>query len=138
MKKYIEVESTDSNAQARIQEWGEFCKTQKVPCIIIYIKNNLAEIACDNWLLAEDGIMPIDKRIELESELRELLDLYPNNGLDFFVSEDRVANQLKPTRLWYTFIHVPVVPAKILALNVFQILFAASQNSQTPSLINHN
>jgi hypothetical protein len=128
MKKYITVNRADGDAKAQIQAWGISCKAQTIPCIIITPKGNLAEIACDNWVEIEDGILSVKKRQEIEPELKQLIIKYAALEIDLFVSEGRVENRLSPTHLWYTFIHVPVEYSPEVALSAFYIL----KNAATP------
>lgn len=122
MKKYLIVDSVNTDAKAKIQEWCTRCKELNIPCIIISPKGNLAEIACDNWGEIEEGVLPAEIRQEIESELKKLLIKYASLEIDLFVSEGRVENRLNPTHLWYTFIHVPIEHSPEVAISAFKIL----------------
>jgi len=122
MKKFLTVNRADTDANAQIQDWGNSCKAQNIPCIIISPKGNLAEIACDNWLEIEDGVLPAVRRQEIEPDLKQLLIKYASLEIDLYVSEGRIKNRLTPTHLWYTFIHVPVERSPEVAISAFKIL----------------
>src|SRR6476620_5773120 len=122
MKKYLTIDRADTDAKAQIQEWGNSCKEQNIPCIIVSPKGNLAEIACDNWEEIEDGILPVERRQEMEPKLKQLLIKYAHLEIDLFVSEGRVENRLIPTHLWYTFIHVPIEHSEEVAISAFNVL----------------
>jgi hypothetical protein len=122
MKEYLIVDSVNTDTKAQIREWSNSCKESNHPCIIISQKGNLAEIACDNWIEIEEGILPADRRQEIEPELKQLLIKYASLEIDLFVSEGRLENRLTPTHLWYTFIHVPIEHSPEVAISAFNIL----------------
>lgn len=122
MKKYLTIDNGNTDAKAQIQEWGNKCKELNIPCIVISPKGNLAEIACDNWMEIEDGVLSAEIRQDIEPELKQLLIKYASLDIDLYVSEGRKENCLTPTHLWYTFIHVPIERSPEVAISAFKIL----------------
>jgi hypothetical protein len=122
MKKYLTIKKEDTDAKLQIQEWCNRCKELGVPCIVISPKGNLAEIACDNWLKIEDGVLPAELRQAIEPELKQLLIKYASLDINLYVSEGRKENCLNPMHLWYTFIHVPIERSQEVAISAFYII----------------
>lgn len=125
MEKFLTVKHDDTAGAIKLKEYRLARHEAKMPCIIVTMHPDFANISCDNWLSTDDSLITVAGRMTIEDQLQQLQKKYPETKMEFSTSEVKASNISNPLPLWYNFTHVPLNTAPELAEKIYDIYLEA-------------
>lgn len=125
MEKFITVKHNDEAGAVKLKEYRMDRHSQKMPCIIVTLHPDFANISCDNWLSTDNALITVEGRMMIEDQMQQLQKKYPETRIEFSTSEVRSSNISNPIPLWYNFTNVPLETAEELAAKIYNIYLNA-------------